>query len=43
VFHFHVHVVPRYRPDELRLMWQKAPADDADLAAVRARVLASDR
>jgi histidine triad (HIT) family protein len=43
VFHFHVHVVPRYRPDELRLMWQKARADDADLAAVRARVLASDR
>jgi diadenosine tetraphosphate (Ap4A) HIT family hydrolase len=42
VFHFHVHVVPRYRPDELQLMWQEAPADDADLAAVRARVLASD-
>jgi histidine triad (HIT) family protein len=42
VFHFHVHVVPRYRPGELQLMWQEAPADDADLAAVRARVLASD-
>jgi histidine triad (HIT) family protein len=42
VFHFHVHVVPRYRPDELQLMWQEAPADDADLAVVRARVLAGD-
>jgi histidine triad (HIT) family protein len=40
VRHVHVHVVPRYRPDELQLTWQEAPADDADLAAVRARVLA---
>lgn len=42
VFHFHVHVVPRYRADELRLMWQSEPASDADLAAVRTRILAAE-
>jgi len=40
VFHFHVHVVPRYRADELQLMWRATPADDAELAALRTRVLA---
>jgi diadenosine tetraphosphate (Ap4A) HIT family hydrolase len=39
VFHFHTHVVPRYRADELQLMWQSAPAPEADLAALRDRVL----
>jgi histidine triad (HIT) family protein len=39
VFHFHTHVVPRYRADELRLMWQSASAPEADLAALRDRVL----
>lgn len=43
VFHFHVHVVPRYRPDELQVMWQAAPAGDAELAALRARVLLQRR
>jgi histidine triad (HIT) family protein len=41
VFHFHVHVVPRYRADELQLMWQSEPVADADLAAVRTRILAA--
>ena len=41
VFHFHVHVVPRYRADELEVMWRSAPVSDAELAALRARVLAS--
>jgi histidine triad (HIT) family protein len=41
VFHFHVHVVPRYRADELTVMWRAAPAPDAELAALRARVLAA--
>ena len=40
VFHFHVHVVPRYRPEELRVMWQAEPAPDAQLAALRQQVLA---
>jgi histidine triad (HIT) family protein len=39
VFHFHVHVVPRYRPDELRLMWTADRAPDQELAALRRRVL----
>jgi histidine triad (HIT) family protein len=39
VFHFHLHVVPRYRPDELQVMWQATPVADAELAALRARVL----
>jgi histidine triad (HIT) family protein len=43
VFHFHVHVVPRYRPDELQVMWQAAPAGDAELAALRARLLLQRR
>jgi histidine triad (HIT) family protein len=41
VFHFHVPVVPRYRADELQLMWRSEPASDADLAAVRTRILAA--
>ena len=43
VFHFHVHVVPRYRADELQVMWRSERASDAELAAVRARVLGSTR
>jgi histidine triad (HIT) family protein len=41
VFHFHLHVVPRYRTEELQVMWQATPAADADLAALRSRVLAA--
>jgi histidine triad (HIT) family protein len=32
VFHVHLHVVPRYRADELQVMWQAVPVADADLA-----------
>ena len=42
VFHFHLHVVPRYRADELQVMWHAAPVPDADLAALRARVLSAN-
>lgn len=34
VWHFHVHVIPRYDGDPLRLPWVPAPADPASLAAV---------
>jgi histidine triad (HIT) family protein len=34
IFHFHVHVVPRYEDDPLELPWIPAPADPADLARV---------
>ncbi len=33
VFHFHVHVVPRYDDDPLELPWTPAPGDDAVIAA----------
>ncbi len=33
VFHFHMHVVPRYVDDPLELPWVPAPGDMADIAA----------
>jgi histidine triad (HIT) family protein len=33
VFHFHVHVVPRYEGDPLRLPWVPEPGDPAVIAA----------
>lgn len=33
VFHFHVHVIPRYEGDPLRLPWVPAPGDPAEVAA----------
>ncbi len=33
VFHFHVHVIPRYAEDPLRLPWVPAPGDPAEIAA----------
>ncbi|HWF31046.1 MAG TPA: HIT family protein [Solirubrobacteraceae bacterium] len=33
VFHFHVHVIPRYEGDPLRLPWVPAPGDSAEIAA----------
>ena len=33
VFHFHIHVIPRYRGDPLRLPWIPAPGDPGEIAA----------
>jgi histidine triad (HIT) family protein len=33
VFHFHVHVIPRYEDDPLRLPWTPAPGDEGVIAA----------
>jgi histidine triad (HIT) family protein len=33
VFHFHLHVIPRYEGDPLRLPWTPAPGDHAEIAA----------
>jgi histidine triad (HIT) family protein len=33
VFHFHIHVIPRYTGDPLRLPWQPAPGDRDEIAA----------
>jgi|SRR5580692_52602 histidine triad (HIT) family protein len=32
VFHFHVHVIPRYQQDTLRLPWVPAAGDSAQIA-----------
>lgn len=33
VLHFHVHVIPRYEGDPLRLPWSPAPGDREEIAA----------
>ena len=33
VFHFHLHVIPRYDTDPLRLPWQPEPGDRDEIAA----------
>jgi histidine triad (HIT) family protein len=33
VFHFHVHVIPRYDNDPLRLPWRPAPGDPDEISA----------
>ena len=34
VFHFHVHVIPRYADDPLKLPWKPTEGDPDELAAV---------
>jgi len=38
VFHFHLHVIPRYEGDPLRLPWTPAPGDAEEIAAVAVRL-----
>ena len=33
VFHFHIHVIPRYTSDPLQLPWVPAPGDPDEIAA----------
>ena len=33
VFHFHLHVIPRYEDDPLRLPWVPAPGDPDEIRA----------
>jgi histidine triad (HIT) family protein len=40
VFHFHLHVIPRYDNDPLRLPWQPAPGDRDEIAAAAADLTA---
>lgn len=35
VFHFHLHVIPRYSDDPLRLPWVPAEGDQAEIAAAQ--------
>jgi histidine triad (HIT) family protein len=38
IFHFHVHVIPRYADDPLQLPWLPEPAEAEELAAVAAEL-----
>ncbi len=38
VFHFHVHVIPRYLGDPLRLPWSPAAGDMGEIAAAAAEL-----
>jgi histidine triad (HIT) family protein len=38
VFHFHIHVVPRYEDDPLKLPWIPAPGDSDEIAAMAAKL-----
>ena len=40
VFHFHMHVIPRYDGDPLRLPWQPAPGDREEIAAAAEKLTA---
>jgi histidine triad (HIT) family protein len=40
VFHFHLHVVPRYEDDPLELPWVPKPGDPDEIAAVARRIRA---
>ncbi len=40
VFHFHLHVIPRYQGDPMRLPWTPAPGDPAEIAAAAAAIKA---
>jgi histidine triad (HIT) family protein len=33
VFHFHLHVIPRFEDDPLELPWVPSPGDPAEIAA----------
>src|SRR5215207_3322241 len=39
VFHFHVHVIPRYVGDPLRLPWTPAPGDRDEIAEAAAALI----
>jgi histidine triad (HIT) family protein len=42
VFHFHIHVVPRYEDDPLKLPWIPAQGDPDEIAATAARLRGAD-
>jgi histidine triad (HIT) family protein len=38
VFHFHLHVIPRYEDDPLELPWVPSPGDPDEIAATAAQI-----
>jgi histidine triad (HIT) family protein len=43
VFHFHIHVIPRYADDPLRLPWVPAPGDPGEIAAAAQELAGKQR
>jgi histidine triad (HIT) family protein len=43
VFHFHIHVIPRYAEDPLRLPWVPTPGDPAEIASAAQELAGSPR
>jgi len=41
VFHFHLHVIPRYAGDPLQLPWSPAPGEPDAISAIGARLAAA--
>jgi histidine triad (HIT) family protein len=42
VFHFHIHVVPRYEDDPLKLPWVPEPGDSNEIAQIADRLRGND-
>jgi histidine triad (HIT) family protein len=42
VFHFHIHVVPRYEDDPLKLPWVPEPGDQDEIAQIAKRLRGED-
>jgi len=42
VFHFHIHVVPRYEEDPLKLPWVPEPGDSDEIAGIAKRLRGED-
>lgn len=42
VFHFHLHLVPRYQGDPIKLPWVPRPGDRSKIAEVAGRIRAAD-
>jgi histidine triad (HIT) family protein len=42
VFHFHIHVVPRYDGDPLKLPWVPAPGDPDEISKIAERLRGDD-
>jgi len=38
IFHFHIHVIPRYDDDPLKLPWVPGPGDEAEIAELAGRL-----
>jgi len=42
VFHFHLHVIPRYFNDPIKLPWVPRPGDRSKIAGLAERIVAAD-